>query len=85
MADNNSVTVCAITTIDNPFNPIDDFDKWLSFDIAKGYNTSNYLANLAKTSDLLSNEDNDIEVEEAIDEIVLTNPEFYRKVKKQIN
>lgn len=85
MAETKSTTVCAVTTIDNPFNPIDDYDRWLSYDIAKGYNTSNYLANLAITSDFFSNEENDREVEFAIDEIVGTNPEFYKKIKKQIN
>jgi hypothetical protein len=84
MADSKTITVCALSTIDNPFNPIDDYDKWFSYDVSHGYNTSNWLGNLAKTSDLLSNEDNMKEIEDAIDEIVNVDPNFYIKVTKQM-
>jgi hypothetical protein len=73
-----------LSTKDNPFNPIDDYDKWLSWDISHGYYTSQWLANLAKTSDQLPEEDNLLEIERAIDEIVAVDPEFYVKVKKKI-
>lgn len=85
MAKSNTLTVCALSTIDNPFDPIDDYDKWLSYDIAHGYNTSNWLANLAKTSDLLPNQDSMREIEEAIDDIVNVDPNFYIKVSKEIS
>ena len=84
MADSKTITVCALSTIDNPFNPIDDYDKWFAYDVSHGYNTSNWLGNLAKTSDLLSNEDNMKEIEDAIDEIVKVDPNFYIKVTKQM-
>ncbi len=84
MEKESKTTVCAITTVDNPFHPIDDFDRWLSYDIANGYNTANYLANIAHVSDLLPNKYNDEEVERSIDEIVGTNPTFYKKVKKEV-
>jgi hypothetical protein len=84
MANKETMTVAALSTIDNPFNPIEDYESWLSYDISHGYNTSNWLANVAKTSDLLPNEDNNLEVERAIDEIVNIDPEFYVKVTKEI-
>lgn len=80
----NTTTVCALSTIDNPFNPIDDYDKWFAYDVSHGYNTSNWLANLAKTSDILPEQDNMKEIEDAIDEIVNVDPNFYIKVTKQI-
>lgn len=85
MSESNTMTVCALSTIDNPFNPIDDYEQWLSYDISHGYNTSNWLANLAKTSELLSNQSNMKEIEEAIDDIVKVDPNFYIKVSKQIS
>ena len=73
----------ALTTIDNPFNPFVDFDSWFMFDIDKGYNSCAYLARIANTSDLLSDEENDIEVERAIDEIIRIDPmNIYQKIKK---
>lgn len=62
-----------LTTIDNPYNPFTHFDEWYAYDTAKGYNTLGYLARIAKTSMDLSEEDNDLAVSEAIDEIVDLN------------
>ena len=59
-----------LTTIDNPFNPFEDFDSWLQFDIEKGYYSCSYLARIAKTSDQLSDYENNLEIERAIDEII---------------
>lgn len=61
---------CMLTTFDNPFNPFDNFDSWFLFDIEKGYNSCAYLARIAKTSELLSDYENDLEIERAIDEII---------------
>lgn len=33
-----------LTTIDNPYNPRDDYDKWLQWDQDNGYYTSELLA-----------------------------------------
>ena len=62
-----------LTTIDNPYNPFTEFDEWLSFDIAKGYNTCGYLARIAMSSDELSDTDQSLAIEQAIDEIVEMN------------
>lgn len=72
-----------LTTLDNPFNPFEQFDQWYAFDTQKGYNTCNYLARIARSSDELSDADEDRIVEEAIDEIVELNIlGIYKKVKK---
>jgi hypothetical protein len=35
-----------ITTIDNPYDPFTEWDKWYSFDTDKGYNTCSYMSRL---------------------------------------
>ena len=72
-----------LTTIDNPFNPFKDFDSWFLFDVEKGYNSCDYLGRIAKTSEQLSDDENNEEIERAIDEIIkydFTNT--FKKVSK---
>lgn len=70
-----------LTTIDNPFDPFLDFDRWYSFDVEKGYHTCGYLARIAKSSDDLSDAEQEYEQEAAIDEIVELNIlGIYKKV-----
>ena len=59
-----------LTTIDNPYNPFDEFDKWFLYDVEKGYNSCGYLARIARTSEQFSDLENDEEIERAIDEII---------------
>ena len=74
-----------LTTTDNPFDPFKEFDNWLQFDIEKGYYSCSYLARIAKTSDLLSDYENDLEIERAIDEIIaLDFLNIYKKVSTTI-
>lgn len=71
----------ALTTIDNPFDPFEQFTSWFLFDVEKGYNSSDYLARIAKTSDALSDEENTDELERAIDEIIQYDLfDIYKKV-----
>ena len=72
-----------ITTIDNPYNPFTQFDDWYAFDESKGYHTCSYLARIAKTSNELSERENLIEQEKAIDEIISLNLlGIYKRVKE---
>lgn len=74
----------ALTTIDNPYNPFEEFTSWFLFDVEKGYNTCAYLGRIARTSDQLSDEENNREVERAIDEIIKYDfRNIYKKVSKQ--
>ena len=62
-----------LTTDDNPYNPHTQFDQWFAWDVAAGYNTTSFLARVAKTSDSMSESDADLAVRQAIDEIVEYN------------
>ena len=76
-------TYIALTTIDNPFDPFEQFTSWLLFDEEKGYHSCSYLGRIARTSDQLSDEENDLEVERAIDEIVKYDfRNIYKKVTR---
>lgn len=62
-----------LTTTDNPFDPFDDFPSWYQWDEREGYHTTSYLARIAIYSDELSEEDQHLAIERAIDEIVNEN------------
>ena len=74
-----------LTTFDNPFDPFEQFDSWFLFDIEKGYNSCSRLMRIAQTSDDMSDEETDVEIESAIDQIIkqdFTNT--YKKVTRII-
>lgn len=72
----------AITTVDNPYDPLNNFSEWLMYDIDNGYNSCGLLDRFAKTSDAMSDAENAKEIERAIDEIIKYDPfNIYRKVK----
>ena len=73
---------CMLTTFDNPYNPFDEFTSWFMFDEEKGYHSCAYLGRIARTSDELSDEENEIEIERAIDEIIKYDfMNIYKKVR----
>lgn len=63
----NEVT---LTTVDNPFDPFEQFSSWLMFDIEKGYQSCEKLAKIAKISDDMSQAEIDEEIDRAIEEII---------------
>lgn len=70
-----------LSTIDNPFDPFTQWDAWRRYDEDMKYFTCNYLARIAKTSDDLSDADNEFAIENAINEIVNLNVlGVYKKV-----
>jgi len=62
-----------ITTLDNPYNPITQFNEWYAFDTSKGYNTCSYIARLAITSNELSEADEAIAIGDAMKRILSMN------------
>lgn len=76
---------CMLTTIDNPFDPFEQFHSWFLFDVEKGYDTCSYLGRIAKTSEQFSEEENNMETERAIDEIIKYDfRNIYKKVTRQV-
>ena len=76
----------SITTIDNPFDPSEDFASWFDFDVEKGYYTCSKLARISNVSDDMTQIEEDEEVERAIDRLIELDPlDLYRKVIKEDN
>lgn len=73
-----------LTTSDNPFNPFDDFDNWNRFDEDHGYFTCSYLARIAITPASFTEQEQEDEIESAIDEIITINPlGIYKKIVQE--
>lgn len=64
----------ALTTVDNPHNPFENFVLWWDCDMLNGHRTSSKLANEAMTSPELSDEENDAEMQRAMDKIIAEDP-----------
>lgn len=73
-----------LTTFDNPFDPFEQFTSWFLYDEEKGYHTCAYLGRIARTSDALTDEENELEIERAIDEIIKYDiRNVYKKVARK--
>ena len=74
-----------LTTIDNPFDPFEQFTSWMLFDKEKGYDSSERLMRIANISDDMTQKEVDEEIERAIDEIIKYDfMNVYVKVKKEL-
>ncbi len=75
-----------LTTVDNPFDPFDNFDEWRVYDERLGHNTCAFLARVTIVSNELSEADHALAIEQAIDQIVENNVTgVFRKVTKEIS
>ncbi len=74
-----------LTTIDNPFDPVDQLDSWLLYDKLNHYDSNELLARFARTSDELSDSVNQEEIRMAILKIMALDPNnIYTMVKKPL-
>lgn len=81
--DTTDTTEYMLTTVDNPFNPFTQFEEWMDYDVRMGYNTASFLDRVAKVSNELSQPDQALAIQNAIDEIVQENVSgMWRKVSK---
>lgn len=75
-----------LTTVDNPWNPFTNFKEWYAWDVHAGYHTCSYLARIVRSSDDLSEADQALAIEQAIDEILQENNlGIYRKVSSIVD
>ena len=80
------MTCCMLSTIDNPFNPFEDYNSWLMFDKEKGYDSAERLMRIAKITDDMTQKEENEEIERAIDEIIKYDfLNVYTKVSKTLN
>ena len=81
-----AITVAMLTTMDNPWNPFDNWDEWYAYDTRVGHHTTAYLARCVHNSDEISLADQHLVIEQAIDEIVQINANgLYKKVTREIS
>ena len=66
-------TQSMLSTIDNPYNPFTQFDDWFAYDTRKKYYTLSFLARVTVTSLNISEADQALAIQNAIDEIVSEN------------
>lgn len=62
-----------LTTSDNPYDPFSHWDEWYQWDEAAGYHTCALLARITRTSDNISEVDQELAIQQAIDEICFEN------------
>lgn len=75
----------ALTTVDNPYDPFDQFREWMEYDRASGYDTPSYLGRVVITSDELSDADQADAISQAIDEILDEHGDtLYKKVSRDV-
>lgn len=83
MTDSSEPTEYMLTTVDNPFDPFTRFDEWLAYDMSMGYNTASFLDRVAYVSSDLSEADQALAIQQAIDDIVQENVSgMWRKVSR---
>lgn len=63
-----------LTTLDNPFDPFEEFTDWYNYDMEKGYDCCGYVDRISKVTDDMSQKEASKEIERAIDEIIVMNP-----------
>lgn len=82
-----SIRECMLTTIDNPFDPFEQFTSWDLFDHEKGYNSKERLARLVDPylkEDMTEKEESET-IERVIDEIIKYDPlNLFKKVIKEV-
>lgn len=72
-----------LTTVDNPFDPFEQFDSWYAWDVGHGYHSCALLARITIFSDELSDADQHAAIQAGIEEVVKENVTgMHRRVQR---
>lgn len=84
MADKHTEVGVWLTTNDNPYDPSEQYEEWSLYDKLHGHDCVDLLGRFSNCSDQLSETENLVEIENAIDRIIATDLENkYVKLKKE--
>lgn len=73
-----------LTTVDNPYDPFDQFDSWLLFDKEKGYDSCEKIARMVNITDDMTQKEVDEEANRAIEKIIqLDFLDIYKKAYRK--
>ena len=76
-----------LTTVDNPYSPLEDFDAWYAQDIILAQlnqrpSTCGLIDRLAGSSDYLTEEENNFLIQQAINDIIANDKEnIYKRLE----
>lgn len=74
-----------LTTDDNPYDPFTQWNEWFTFDTSHGYNSAGLVARITISSPELSQADQELAIDQAIDEIVELNISGkHKKVTREV-
>ena len=74
-----------LTTIDNPFDPFEQFTSWFMFDVEKGYNTCGRLMRIAQVNDDMSEIEKNNAIDSAIDTLIKYDfLDIFKKVERTV-
>ena len=77
--------VTMLTTVDNPFDPFEQFNSWFMFDCEKGYNSYGKLMRLAEISEDMSSVEYNNAIENAIDRLIeIDFLDIFKKITKEV-
>ena len=73
-----------LTTIDNPYDPFEQFSLWLLFDKEQGYNTIDYLGRVLKLTPEMTRKEEEEAYDQAVDTIIANDfLNIYKRVFRQ--
>ena len=77
--------VARLTTVDNPWDPFEEFPQWYQFDVTNGYKSTDLLGRVIMDSHETSVAQQNDANTQAIDEIVAENVSgMHRKVTREV-